>query len=373
MNLLRRMSGPRLIRDRRIAGAHLAILSVAFSGAALAAAGPARAQQPTAAVPSAAVPSAAAVNRSLDDLAKLFAVAVTDRAFRQSIHDSVAQRFDGDTDVLWKVWTQKPGARSALARVEARRSGTSTLRAQNAVTLLAGRIPRLQIAVPANFASWNPAAYTPLVAFMPTGVEDTTLKTVTAYDAAGRAFQLDAQVAPKRPVIVLGLNERTDDSGALLPAFRAAAKRPSVSAAATSGAPRAAAAATSYQVRMTKVSLVDDNEPWTAGDAEISVKARSKGCSGVEYLDVNWAGLNDSGDTWSGPRVLGNTTCDVVYYWWEDDGTKADFDLSFLSFGLGVKMDNGDDLIGGVQVAHRDFAGATSSAYEWSDLTMWAD
>ena len=96
----------------------------------------------------------------------------------------------------------KPGAQSALAK--------------DTVRSLAGGIPRFQVAVPANFDTWNPADYTPLVAYTPEGVDDTTLETITAYDATGKVYQLDAQVPPKQPVIVLGVNERTDDTGALL-------------------------------------------------------------------------------------------------------------------------------------------------------------
>ena len=141
-------------------------------------------------------------------------------------------------------------------------------------------MPRLQVAVPAHFDSWDPASYAPLVAYFPEGVDDTTLKTITAYDSAGNPVELDAQVAPKQPVIVLSLNERTDEERNLV--------KPQTNSTSTDAASQtslAAAALTTCSVDMVVVELKDDQEPWAKGDAEISTKARSRGCSGVGYLD----------------------------------------------------------------------------------------
>jgi Protein of unknown function (DUF3103) len=357
---------------RRIAGAYVAILGMVFLSTAVAIGSPAYAESPADTVEL----SDSEINSSLDALSKLFASAVTDEEFRYTIHDSVAERFDGDTDVLWDALAEKPGARSTLAKVAARQKGITTLSAQQAVDQLADEIPRFQIAVPENFDAWNPADYTPLVAYMPEGVEDTTLKTITAYDAAGQSFQLDAQVAPTQPVIVLGLNERTDDSGNLLKSQQATPSQQVSSGSETStNAATSAAAAATYEVRVTLVHLVHDMEPWAKGDAEISMKAKSRGCSGTEYQDSNWAYLNNDGDWWGDDedRVVGSTSCDVVFYWWEDDGGGADFTLGYGGFSLGVKMDDGDDLIGGIQLAHSKFQGASGDHSAWSNLTMNTD
>ncbi len=310
--------------------------------------------------------SDARVNKSLDSLAKLFARAVTDQKTRQGIHAAVAKRFDGDTEVLYKALSTTSNVRSGLAKAYSR-GGAAHSDALSAVDRLAADIPRFQVAVPAKFASWDPAGYTPLVAYMPTGVEDTTLKTVTAYDARGNSYALDAQVAPDRPVIVLGLNERTDDSGKLL---RQQLIAPSHQTATTSGGTVSTLAATSYQVRMVKVHLINDNEPWTKGSAEISVRAQ--GC-GLSYTDIDWSSLNDDEDWWYGPRELGTATCGVIFKWWEDDGNNWDFTLSYGSVSLGVHMDDSDDIIGDIRLDHGTFGGGTNKLSEWSDLQQWTD
>lgn len=347
----------RVQRRRRAVGAGLfaiALASAALPGTA------AVAESDT----SVAESSDAEVNRSLDELSKAFASAVDDPQVRQSIYDAVAKRFDGDTDVLWTTLASKPGVQDALANSVS--EADSARDAEVAIETLASSIPRFQIAVPANFESWDPATYTPLVAYMPEGVDDTTLKTVTAYDSAGNATELDAQTPPKVPVIVLGLNERTDDAGRLL-------QRETSSPSKAPQSTAAAAAKASYEVRMVQVFLKDNKEPWTSGSAEIAMKARSKGCNNLNYSDTNWSGLNNNLDIWAGPRYIGNTTCDVVFYWWEDDGGNYDFGLNYGGFSLGVQMDNSDDLIGGIQLPYSRFEGGSNDVSEWSALAMWTD
>ena len=348
-------------RPSRLIGAGLTALAVAsgitvsINGAAAAAPAQGSTNQ-----------SAARVNKSLDSLAKLFARAMSDAKIRQGIHAGVAKRFDGDTEVLYKTLSSTSDVRRGLATAYSRGQTTPSSAAFSAVDRLAGDIPRLQVAVPAKFDSWDPATYTPLVAYMPTGVQDTTLKTITAYDAKGKAYALDAQVAPARPVVVLGLNERTDDSGKLLNRESGSSSRETT---ATAGR-QMTLAATSYQVRMAKVHLIHDNEPWTKGSAEISLRAQ--GC-GLSYTDIDWSSLNDDEDWWYGPRELGTATCAVTFYWWEDDGNNWDFTLSYGGASLGVKMDDGDDLIGGIKLDLATFEGGTNKMSAWSDLEQWTD
>lgn len=352
-----------------LANSLLVAIVIATPATARAEAGP---DGPSAVTTAPAAPTAAEMaedentNRSLASLAQKLAVAVSDREVRQAIHDAVGRRFDGDTDALWSSIAQDSAFNADVAAAASRGQVKKATAGQ--VADLARPFPKLQIAIPKNFDSWDPATYVPLVAFLPEGIDDTELQTITAYDAQGNPTLLDAKVPPKNPVIVLGMNERTDDSGNLL------RSQLRVSSDSVASGPVSAAAATAYQVRMELVHLIDDKEPWPRGDAEISLKAKGDGCS-FEYLDTNWEGLNNSGDTWQGPRVLGSTTCDVVFYWWEDDGGSFDFTLKWGGVDLGVHMDNGDDLIGGAEVPYAKFAGQGPpwDEREWSALYQLTD
>lgn len=299
--------------------------------------------------------SDAEVNKSLDSMARLFAAAVTDENLRRQIHDGAAKRFDGDTNVLYSTLSNTSDVRPALATVYSQRQRVQLSDALSAVDRMASEIPRFQVAVPARFDAWDPASFTPLVGYMPEGVEDTELKTIIAYDANGRAHELDAQVAPTRPVIVLGVNERTDDSGMLLESKSTATDSDGTATAA------------SYLVELTAARLWNDHEPWAAGDAEIAYVAKSNGCSGVYHVDPNVSDLNHDGDLriWPDDGLnLGTTSCGVIMYWWEDDSGSFDFTLSFSGVSLGVHMANGDDLIGGHQFSASSFSGDSEEWYE---------
>ena len=83
-----------------------------------------------------------------------------------------------------------------------------------------------------------------------------------------------------------------------------------------------------------------------------------------------WPLLNHDQDIWAGPLHIGSTTCDVVFRWWEDDGGAVNFTLEWGGFGLGVGMDNDDDLMSGIQLGHSTFQYASPDLTQWSDITM---
>jgi hypothetical protein len=309
--------------------------------------------------------SGAGVNRALDSMAKLFARAVSDENIRRQIHDGVAKRFDGDTNVLFSTLTNASEVRAALATEYSQSQAVQRSHALGAVDRLARGIPRFQVAVPARFADWDPASFTPLVGSMPVGVEDTELKTITAYDAEGRPHLLDAQVAPAQPVIILGVNERTDDSGQLLARESTTeSEEPAISGQLASTASR-------YLVELNTVHLEKDHEPWTKGAAEISYRAKSRGCYGVAHTDYDVTGLDHAGNNrtwWDGDGLnLGRTSCPVILYWWEDDSGSYDFTLSYRGFSLGIHMADGDDLIGGHEHGAAYFRGDTEQWYSGLD------
>lgn len=354
---LERARGRSSRRAFRIANASLTTLTIAMGSVAFAN-GAAHAEPASDEI----APSEAVINQSLDSMAKLVAGAVTDDQFRQEIYDGAAKQFDGDTNVLWETLADEPGVQSTLATTYNLEGSARSLDATSAIESVASEIPRFQVAVPAKFDEWDPAKYTPLVAYMPQGVDDTTLETVTAYDASGTAYELDAQVEPANPVIVLGVNERTDENGNLLENVQEAESTPGFTTLATK-----------YQVRMVKVNLLDDKEPWTRGAAEINLRAKSK-CGDLAYSDYNWVSLDDNDDWWYGPRVLGTSGCDVVFYWWEDDGSGGtEVSISFKGVSLGIKLSEGDDRIGGAQIAHSWFSGGSNNKTEWSALHQWTD
>lgn len=355
------------IRMMQRAGASVLAPVLAASGWLLLPHSVAKAQHPVASFgPSARAAdlSDAETNQALDELAKELAAAVESRDVRETLHGAIKKRFDGDTNALWSSLAGNPAFNRSFNEGV---GGESSAEARRSASSVASSMPRLQIAVPAKFASWDPVAYAPLVAFFPRGVDDTTLETITAYDSQGNAVQLDAQVAPEQPVIVLSLNERIDEDGNVV--TRSTDARDTK----TTDTSVAAAATNAYGVALYAAYLAKDNEPWALGDAEIYFRAKSRGCSGVDHLDPNISALNNDGDWW-GPglnRSLGTTTCAVGVAWWEDDGGANHYELMIAGTGVGIGMDNDDDMIGKHEFPYSYFAGATQESYEWESLRQW--
>lgn len=321
------------------------------------------------------------INGSLEQMARVFARSMSDASLRSVIKEAATKRFDGDTEVLYqdlaaqKLMTgQTVEQQLALAyqqELQAQRAvGTLSLSAASEkLAALAQSNPRLQVAVRGKLEAWDPSAYTPLVAFAPEGVEDTALAQVTAYDGQGRVHLLDAQKEPQQPVIVIGLNERINDQGELLPLFV-----PSGSGEFTLlPSPPAATASVEAQARndekLHALYLRDKHEPWIRGDPEIMLKVASQK---IPHNGPYAGGFNNADDTgkwyyyyrplfyWTSTNV-GNW---IIYFWYErDGGSSVTVSVNASYRGVGVNasftIQDGDDRMGHalVDIAQR---------YQWT-------
>ncbi|HKE16964.1 MAG TPA: DUF3103 family protein [Kofleriaceae bacterium] len=303
-----------------------------------------------------------AINSALDSTARLFARAVSDPALRQQIHDMAGQRFDGDVDVLYKTLAASTAVRGGLAsayQLEPAAAGVAAkdpAEAALAVDDLVAEIPRLQVAVPVHFDQWDAKGQTPLVGYMPAGVDDTTLETITAFDADGVAHTLDGQVPPDEPVIILSQNERTDDDGNVRAEFLA---QPA-GGVTTQGL---------YEVRVLDVTMFDTNENWALGDPEVRLIAKGTGL----FWHGSFIEVNQNNHKYVFNRSLGNSSSAVIFYWYEDDGGALDFTVSYKGISLGVKIDNDDDFMGEIQLANSTFEGGSNWPSDMGDIAMTTD
>jgi len=151
--------------------------------------------------------------------------ALESREFRAVIKAEIAKRFDGDYDALFKNICQKKlsdgvsfvehigmAYASLQAQLGKKVSATAALQV---ITDAASRIPKFQIAIPVHFGDWDAGTYVPLVTYVPAGIDEKDLVSLKAYDSDGKVHWLDAKKAPNVPVVVLGINERTDDNGTI--------------------------------------------------------------------------------------------------------------------------------------------------------------
>lgn len=169
--------------------------------------------------------------------------------------------------------------------------------------------------------------------------------------------KLNARVTPKRPVIILGVNEHTRDA--------AQGQRQVVSEEASA----TAAAGPLAQVRLVKAQLHDDQEPWFKGDAETMLIAKANGL--WWYDEITY--LDDSKDLLILNKVLGTTRRGVYFYWFEKDGSNHDVSVSVKGVSLGVQIDDSDDLIGGTFMKHSLFVSDSDNKRYFGELTQVTD
>lgn len=161
--------------------------------------------------PASAQAAAAATDAFLESTAVALAHALESGDVRELIKREVGRKFDGDFEVLYRDLANARLPDGSTLRL--RLASPDTL---EALDRQANALPQLQVAVPVHYQEWNEKAAAPLVAYVPTAIAEADLKEVRAFDAKGGLHLLDAANPPDDPVVVIGLNERTDIRGNLV-------------------------------------------------------------------------------------------------------------------------------------------------------------
>jgi hypothetical protein len=311
-------------------------------------------QQTTAGDPVAVTPSAQAptsdqaqTNAALDTFARQLAVSLTEPGVRSLIAEQTALAFDGDTEALYTSLASQSTGTGTFAQAL-----SSGLSAQGLQTL-AAKIPKLNIAV--RGGAWDHAGVIPWVAVSPEGGDE--FAPVVAYDARGQAHQLDSRRAPEVPVVVVGVNERVDDTGALLPESLPMPVQRTGNLTAQG----------CYSVKLVRVDLYDDKEPWTRGKAEIYVAVSGPG--------IGWRGhmrmITEPGDYLDAIQAFGCTDGDVRFYWYEADGGSENHAIMVGPWSFGISNDSSDDFLGSITMDKSLFEGTSVNARNLGDLKQY--
>lgn len=331
-------------------------------------------------------------NAALRELAQGLAVLLQDPQVRHLVKEQVGQKFDGDFEVLYRdlanqrlasAQTFRQALGGAVGRAQ-KSAGKPVGRRGSLVDLdaLAAALPQLQISMPVGFEDWDAENVAPLVAFVPVNGDDNDLSEVEAYDAAGRRHLLDAQVAPEFPVVVVGLNERTDSNGYLRPEFVHPSSRnrvvekfvedpadpggdvvyeqnsPTLSIV-PSNVCDARTHAYGDQEIMYQVKINNDHEPWVKGSPEIyATYAFPNGQAGVrgQFFMSN---VDNEGQwyTINGPLFYWHSTYGNVFAmaFYEQDGSNwGTVNLTLGSFSYTLAITDGDDPMGATVVNFLD-------------------
>ncbi|CAM3629162.1 DUF3103 domain-containing protein [Deinococcus saxicola] len=302
-----------------------------------------------AATPSASAPTSAQAqtNAALDTFARQLAVSLTEPGVRSLIAQQTALAFDGDTEALYSTLASQSTGKGTFAQTLSSGLGAQSLNA------LSAQIPKLNIAV--HGGKWDSARVTPWVAVAPEGGDE--FAPVVAYDAQGQAHQLDSRKAPEMPVVVVGINERVDDTGALLPESLPVPVQKTGTLTAQG----------CYSVKLVRLDLYDDKEPWTRGKAEIYVAVSGPG--------IGWRGhmrmITAPGDYLDAIQGFGCTDGDVRFYWYEADGGSENHAISVGPWSFGISNDSSDDFLGSITMDKSLFEGTSVNARNLGDLKQY--
>jgi hypothetical protein len=276
------------------------------------------------------------INSAQRELAQALAIALTEEEVRTKIYEHVGLKFDGDFDVLYNTIATAYLQSGATFR-ERLVYGLMTFKSRMGIYLeleaanglldsLTGRIQKLQIAVPTKYANWDAESYIPLVTYMPFGIEDSLIDSVQAYDSNGNVYWLSALDEPDYPVIVIGVNERTNINGDVTYCD-------ALSTGGETGGGSGGSGTQYDRVYINDFRLMDDHEPWTSGDPEIYVKTKrynySENWRRTDFSHVNderW--YYDQDHSWLPKEIYSlsiNTTAEQIQVEvWEDDDTSSD-------------------------------------------------
>lgn len=289
-----------------------------------------------------------AANSAMETFASAFARTLENKELRQLLKEELKKKFDGEYEILWRnIKDQKINSSLRISElVNNNYASIQQYSSQKYVNIdnLVKAIPRLHISMPIHFDKWDENTI-PLVTYAPIDMEEKGIQTLNAYDSKGNVYTLDATNPPSVPVIVIGMNERTDDSGNLL----------------YHDSPSLKTASGSEIMYVKRIYVMDLSEPWTKGSAEIvlqvikdnsyvpnvyelfdnwpfgeSISQYNKN----EWLNMNWLIYSGMEDEYSSDFY--------IYYWLEWDAWPTSETRTLMVYNRTYEFNAhwGDDFIG---------------------------
>ena len=272
--------------------------------------------------------------KKLQKFAKALAKTLEDQEVRQILKEKIGEKFDGDFDVLWSdVKNEMIDKNSFRNLIDIQMDDEFKIKDIEEITLL-------NISIPVHYEKWD--ANSPiLVAYAPQTVDDIEAKTIYAFDSSHKEYQLDAQIEPDFPVIVIGINERVDPkTGELL--YGNNEDNIFLSKPTSSCDPR---------VYFEWFKTNDDHEPWWLGSAEILVKLLT---SLDREWEVRWTEI-DEGTWYHKHCFMINYHSELGRYlavtFYEDDGggsmsINLNIDKGPFTASASYEISNDDDPMG---------------------------
>jgi len=239
----------------------------------------------------------------------------------QILKSKIGEKFDGDFDILWNQIKDRQISGKSLRLLVDSRFSECTRKVLPIDKI--EEIPLLQISLPVNFNDWDGES-TILVAYTPLTIDDMEWEEINAYDSNLKEYMLDAKTEPDYPVMVVGINERSNEGE------EATTNTLAKSVSVASSSHESGDNEWLYKFRFTG----GDRDPWPLGDGEVYVVSsgtlKGKTSRGPTWNLVN---LGDGDDDLEDNHTY--TLNRLLFCWHTDDWGDA--------VGFGVLERDGDD------------------------------
>jgi len=279
----------------------------------------------------------------LKAMARSLAKSLENSEIGQYLQQKISEQFDGDYDVRWQnVKDHQIKGKGRIRKL----LGSHLPRMIGSMSEVE-MVPNLQIALPVGMESWD--GTTPIkVAYIPQTIDDTEWEYIYAYDSKGNEYQLDAQIPPDFPVLVVGINERTDINGkVVLGNFQPKGlgrllADPGGDDDTFGGGGETDPPAPSYPSHyngdwelLDQVTIEDNYEPWWKGAPEIVIVI-----AGTGTTELKCEGSLGEVDEINHPYDLGLQ----MFHWWQDTWERvigvALFEADFGTYTISGKISN---------------------------------
>jgi hypothetical protein len=160
-------------------------------------------------------------NKFIKKFAKALAKSLEDKELRKTLKNEALLEIDGDYDVIWKDFKhykiKTSNGKEAVKDIIAVKLNAKKEKEKNIqeINNFGEKYKKFQISVPVKCEEWDVDNYCPYVAFLQADYNE-KMEVIEAFDVKGNTIELSNKQIPDYPVIVIGLNERSNDRGEIL-------------------------------------------------------------------------------------------------------------------------------------------------------------
>ncbi len=159
-------------------------------------------------------------NKNIRKFAKSIAKSLKDKDFRKLVKNEALLKVDGQHDMIWKNFKTKQATLKGKNKIVDEHIFENFSKAEyQEFHKFSDTYKKLQLSVPIHCEKWDTDSFEPLVAVQLADYSEDD-KYIEAYDSSGKLVLLDNKIAPNFPVIVVNLNERSDENGDILELYK---------------------------------------------------------------------------------------------------------------------------------------------------------